>query len=263
MVLTALIVNNQTQTIMKSIKFLAWGMTAVLTISLVVSCSKSNKDPQPQFSDLNNSSLVQVFIATVNASRNVVLIDGKRVSRPTLASGLSFPTSVYPSTNTGYAFAVPGGLRAFLIQDTLAATTQKPLAFSANMEVGKNYTVFMYDTITSPKQLTVETPIEIPADGSARIRFANFIYDANAVPAVDVFSTRRNQTLFTNINRTEVTSFIPTPSVLNDTLIVRETGTVNELTRVTGFNPAKQRSYTLVYRGSYRGTRAATILANH
>ncbi len=248
---------------MKSIKIYVLGTTMVMASLLVISCTKSFKDPQSQQDDLNNKSLVQVFIATVNASRNVVLVDGKRVSRPTLTSGTSFPTAVYPSTNTGNSFAVDGGVRTFTILDTLSNTAQKPLTFSTNMDVGKLYNVFMYDTITSPKQVTVETPIEVPADGSARLRFGNFIHDANAVPAVDVWSRKRNETIFSNVNRTEVTDFIPYASVVNDTLDIRQTGTSTNIVTVANFNPAKTRSYTLVYRGSHRGTRTATIIANY
>ncbi len=248
---------------MKSIKIFVIGITGVLATAILVSCTKSFKDPQPQNTDLNNNTLVQVFIATVNANRNVVMIDGKRVSRPTLTSGTSFPTAVYPSTNTGHAFAVPGGLRSFLIMDTLASTTQKPLAFSTNMQVGSRYTIFMYDTITNPKQITVPTNIEIPTDNTARLRFANFIHDAADTPPVDVFSTRRNQTIFSSIGKTGVTNFISYTPLINDTLIVRQAGTSTVMAQFNGFAPALNRNYTLVYRGSHRGTRVATIFANY
>jgi hypothetical protein len=248
---------------MKSINKYVLGMAAVVGTLLVFSCTKSFKDPQPQSTDLNNKSLVQVFIATVNANRNVVMIDGKRVSRPTLTSGTSFPTSVYPSTNTGSSFAVEGGVRGFTILDTLSTTTQKPLTFTTNMDVGKSYTIFTYDTITSPKQVTVETPIETITDGTARLRFGNFIHDVNATPAVDVYSRLKQEVIFSNVNRTEVTPFITWPSYVGDTLDIRQTGTSTVLATHIGFIPHKNRVYTLVYRGSHRGTRVTTVLANY
>ncbi len=248
---------------MKSIKIFATGITGMLAIGILVSCTKSFKDPQPQNTDLNNNTLVQVFIATVNANRNVVMIDGKRVSRPTLTSGTSFPTAVYPSTNTGHAFAVQGGLRSFLIMDTLATTTQKPLSFAENMQVGSRYTIFMYDTITNPKQITVPTNIEIPADNTARLRFANFIHDAADTPPVDVYSNRMGQVVFSNVGKTGVTDFISYTPLVNDTLVVRQSGTSTVLTQFNNFAPNAKRSYTLVYRGSHRGTKAATVFANY
>jgi hypothetical protein len=236
------------------------GFIAVLV--MLTSCEKSFDNKLTVTSD-QNKSYIQVFIATVGASRNLVQVDGKRVSRPTLTSGTSFPTAVYPSTATGSSFAVTGGLHTIAITDTLAATTQKPLTFAINMDAQKYYTVFAYDTITNTKQITVETNIEIPSDSTARLRFANFIHDVNAVPAVEVFSRRRNEVIFSDVNKTDVTGFIPYATLANDTLVVRQVGSTTALAQFNGFNPTKKRSYTLVYRGSHRGTKAATVFANY
>ncbi|MBL7743597.1 MAG: DUF4397 domain-containing protein [Chitinophagaceae bacterium] len=240
----------------------------ILMLGLVVltSCEKTFDEKISTTNDLNKS-YIQLFVATVNANRNLVSIDNQRVSRPTLTSGTGFPFAVYPSTAAGTSFAVAGGLHNFVVRDTSATTTQQALNFAATLEPSKNYTIFMYDTITSPKQITVETPIEIPADGSARLRFANFIYSPNAVPAVEVFSKTKNQVIFSNVNKTEVTGFIPYTQLVNDTLVIRETGTTTVLAQFNNFAPSLQRSYTLIYRGSdargtYPGTRTATIFAN-
>jgi hypothetical protein len=248
---------------MNSTKIFGTGIMGLIALFVTLtSCEKTFDNKLAVTSDLNKSN-IQVFIATVNASRNVVLLDGKRVSRPVLTSGTSFPTAVYPSTATGSSFSVAGGVHNLSIIDTLAATTQKPLTFSISTDASKYYTVFAYDTITNTKQITVETNIEIPADTTARLRFANFIHDANAVPAVDVFSTRRNEIIFSNINRTDVTGFIPYASLRNDTLVIRQTGTTTVLAQFNSFAPTVRRSYTLVYRGSHRGTKAATVFANY
>ena len=249
-------------------KILAAGIAVLVTGLLVfTSCEKTFDDKIATTTDLNKS-YVQVFVATVNANRNLITMDGQRVTRPTLTSGTGFPFAVYPSTSAGTSFAVAGGLHSFSIRDTIANTPQLPLNFAATLEASKNYTIFMYDTITAPKQVTVETTIEIPADGSSRLRFANFIYYANAVPAVDVFSKTRNEVIFSNINKTEVTNFISYTPLINDTLLIRETGTSTVLAQFNNFAPTKKRSYTLVYRGSqpsgiYPGTRTATMFANY
>ena len=149
-----------------------------------------------------------------------------------------------------------------MIRDTLTATTQTPLSFAQNMDVGKNYTIFMYDTINAAKQKTVETKIVVPGDTTARLRFANFIFSKNAVPAVDIFSKRRNVNVFTNVAVTGVTDFIPVPSAFTDTFYVRETGTTNQLAVLNGLTPTEKRSYTLVFRGRYEttsGTIARTL----
>jgi len=245
---------------MKSLKIYTIGMIMLLLLTgvVIVSCTKSFDEKTVQQKDFNNSTLAQVFVATVNASRNYVYVDGNPVTGAVLASGSVFPT-------TAYSFNVPGGLRAFTIRDTLRTSTQLPLVFAENMEVGKNYTIFAYDTITSPKQITVPTSIEVPSDNSCRLRFANFIYAPFALPSVDVFSFNKNANLFTDIPVTGVTDFVSYPSGLSsDTLYIRETGTMNlvyKLGIIGGLT--SKRSYTFVYRGSHRGVRTSSLFANY
>lgn len=248
---------------MQTRKIFGAGISAMALVILVfTSCEKTFDDKLTTVTDLDKSN-VQLFVATVNANRNVITIDGNRVSRPTLTSGTGFPFSVYPSTGAGTSFTVAGGLHNFSVFDTLATTTQRPLSFPATLDASKTYTIFMYDTITSPKQITVETPIEVPSDGSARLRFANFIHDVNDVPPVEIFSKTRNEVIFSDIHKTEVTDFISYAPLVTDTLVVRQAGTATVLAQFNSFAPTKTRSYTLVYRGSHRGTKAATVFANY
>ncbi len=125
----------------------------------------------------------------------------------------------------------------------------------------------MYDTITSPKQKTVATNIEVPTDTTARIRFAHFPYSPTEIPAVDIFSVKRNANIFTNVALTEVTGFVPIASGVTDTFYIRPTGSG---TNLQNFNPSPapgawtniqavltptiKRGYTLIFRGGYRAT---------
>ena len=245
---------------MKSINKILPGTTCLLImVATLVSCTKSFDSKLNVTYSNEKSSNVQFFVATVGAARNYIYVDSKPINGSALIAG-----SIFPSV--GYGFSVPTGMRSFLIRDTLTATTQPQLSFAQNMEIGKNYTVFAYDTITTVKQKTVETPIVVPADTSCRLRFANFIYNPNAISAVDVFSFNRNTNLFTNVNVTDVTGFIAYPSaLLADTLYVRPTGntstTLYKLTITGGLT--QKRSYTLVYRGSDRGTKTSSLFANY
>lgn len=234
------------------------GMIGLLALGLFISCTKSFDEKIDIQTDFSNNTLAQVVLATVGASRNYVYVDGQAVTGAAMASGAIFPA-------TAPAFRVTPGVRSFAIRDTLRTSTQVPLVFSENMQVGKNYTIFMYDTITSPKQITVPTNLVIPDDTTSRLRFANFIYNSFAIPAVDVYSWSRGANLFTNVPVTGVTEFIPYPSrLLSDTLYFRETGTMNQLFKLTITGGLTQkRSYTLVYRGSHRGTRATSLFANN
>lgn len=223
---------------------------------LLPSCTKSGDGVLEDNSDFTNAALAQVFIATVNASRNYVYVDGFPVNGSVMSSGSLFPAN-------GPGFKVTPGIKAFLVRDTISTATQVPLSFAENMQFGKTYTVFMYDTINAPKQKTVQTDIVVPTDTTARIRFANFIYNPNAIPAVDVFSYKLNANIFTNVSVTDVTGFIPYPTLISpDTLYIRNTGTTTNLLKISMTNLAPKRVYTMVYRGSDRGVRTASLFIN-
>jgi hypothetical protein len=220
---------------------------------LAVSCVKqTGKEVALEQTNYTNKAFVQVYNGTLNSARNYVYVDGNAVTGAALAFAATFPST--PSN-----FAVTSGFRAFLIRDTSSTIlTQPPLSFAENFEANQNYTIFMYDSLTTPKQKTVKNDIVFPDDTTSRIRFANFIFTKTAVPNVDLFSTRRNANVFTNVQITDVTNYVPHPSasktVENDTLLVRETGTLNLLATLNGFAPVRKRSYTLVFRGRYQTT---------
>jgi hypothetical protein len=238
---------------MKVLKLISTGL--ILIISFVyVSCKKEVPIVATVDNDFSSSATVQVIDATLKSTRNFIYVDNSPISGSAVAFG-----GVYPGT--AYGFKIPAGSRSFLIKDTLASTTQPPLNFTQTLDAGKSYTVFMYDTLTSPKQLTVLNNIEVPQDTTARLRFANFIYNTTAVPAVDVYSFRRGATtpVFSNVATNTVTNFIPYASGISDTLYVYSTGTTSPLivkTAVPSLTPS--RSYTSVLNGSYRGTKTIT-----
>ena len=226
----------------------------IVSALLAVSCVKqAGKEVALEQNNFTNKTFVQVYNGTVNSARNYVYVDGNAVTGAAVAYGSTFPST--PSN-----FTVTSGVRAFLIRDTLPATTQPPMSFAENFEANQNYTIFMYDSLTTPKQKTVKNDIAFPNDTTSRIRFANFIFTRTAVPNVDLFSVKRNANVFTNVNITDVTNYVPHPSssktVENDTLFVRETGTMNLLATLNGFAPVRKRSYTLVFRGRYQSTTA-------
>lgn len=241
-------------------QYIAGISLAVLGAGLFSSCEKTFDEKISLQSDLSNQSVMQVFLGTVGASRNYVYMDGLPLTGSLLSTGSVFP-------GTGYGALIPGGLRSFMVRDTLSTSTQVPLVFTQNLSAGQNYTMFVYDTITSPRQVTVPTRIVDPADTTARIRFANFVYSPVEVPAVDIFSVKRNANIFTNVPLTGVTDFIPIASALTDTFYVRTAGSGTNLqnwsaTPAPGtfvniqavLTPTQKRSYTLIFRGGFRAT---------
>jgi hypothetical protein len=225
-------------------------------ITGIYSCEKKFTTIGDTKTAADGLAYVQVFSSTVNAARNYAYVDGVPVTGTAFAYG-----GLYPAT--AYSFGVAAGPHAVIIKDTLAATTQAPLTFNETFEAGKKYTIFTYDTITAAKKLTVTDNIVIPTDTTSRVRFANFIYNTAAVPAVDVFSWKRNANIFTNIPVAQVTDFIPyEASAVADTLYVRETGTAVLLNKVA-VTFTKQRFYTAVLRGSYKGTKVVSTFISY
>lgn len=223
-----------------------------VALSGIMSCEKKLESVLDTLTAANDSlAFVQVFNATLNSSRNYVSLDGKSISGTAFASG-----GLYPSTALG--FGVAAGTRNVLIRDTLITTTQPPLSFSENFQAGKLYTIFTYDTVTAIKKLTVTSNIVIPTDTTARLRFASFLYSTASVPAVDVFSFRKNINVFTGIPANQVTDFIPYDSRTIDTLYIRQAGTSNLLSKLP-INLIRKRSYTAVIYGS----RTSSIFINY
>lgn len=238
---------------MKSLKYMIVGCGLMTALVIASGCTKDLDPTIEEKFDFTNTSNVQLFNAMVGSNRTFLFIDNQRINGATIAYGTPFPTNAY-------GFTVKGAGNNFLIRDTLATSTQVPLSFQPNLNAGKNYTIFVYDTSTAPQQLTVETSIVVPNDTTARLRFANLQYSVSARPSVDVYSVKRQSNIFTNISKAQVTDFIPYASALNDTLIVRETGTNTTVAQLNGINPTQKRSYTVVLRGG--ATRVLTTFAN-
>ena len=182
------------------------GLCIITAAFFYFSCSRDIPAVANVVKGTADAATIQVFNATVKASRNYVYVDGTPVSGIAFAYGGVFPA-------TSYSFKVPAGQRTILVKDTLPASTQTPITFSQLAEAGKSYTVFTYDTITSTKQLTVANNISVPTDTAAMLRFGNFIYNTAAVPAVDVYSFRKGNAapVFANIATVQGYRFYPLP----------------------------------------------------
>ncbi|MEO7923133.1 MAG: hypothetical protein ABIR30_05600 [Chitinophagaceae bacterium] len=239
---------------MHTVKIYKYGILGLLTAALGISCTKSFDEKLNQQKNFNVSTIAQLHIPMVGATGNTLVVDAVPVSGAAMITGAVFPSS-------GYGFSLTPGIRAFLVSGT---APQVPITFAENMLPGKHHTIFIYDTITSPKQKTVIDNIVIPSDTTSRLRFANFVYSPYMIPNVDVFSWKANANLWANIPVTGVTDFVVYPSRITDTLYIRETGTMNQILKLTiigGVTP--KRNYTLSFRGSYSGTRTTSLFANY
>ena len=250
---------------MKLLKNIFFALLILSVVFLSDACRKPYSFIATNDTDiLNNSCTVQIFGACARIARNYAYVDGVPVSGTTFGFGGIFPGSAY-------SFRVTNGIHSLLIKDTMVTSTQVPTTYSQVFILGKNYTMFLYDTITSPKILAVQNYITVPTDTTCMLRFANFIYNPTAVPNVDVYSFRRGglggfatstTPVFANIATNQVTDFIPYASLLSDTLYVYATGTTTPLLAkqlVTSLTPT--RSYTSAYIGSHRAAAAAKSIS--
>jgi hypothetical protein len=223
-------------------------LIAALIVVVLLACNKNSGDNTVRTDDFTNNAVVKVYNGSLSTTRNYVYVDGKPVTGAQVAYG-----AVFPAGASTYGFLVQPGVRAFTIKDTLGTSTQPVLTFAQNFDPGKSYTVFMYDTVTAIKQVTVPTDVTPPAEGTAKVRFGHFAYLKAGVPSpVDVFSVVKNANIFSSVAYTQVTDFIPFTAGISDTLVVRQAGstTVN-LDTLRGFNPSNKRIYTLVFGGRY------------
>jgi hypothetical protein len=242
---------------MKHFKIITSMLGLATTLLFAASCTKQTPSVADTVTDLSNNAQIQVFNGTQSAARNYVYVDNIPVSGAAFAYGGVFPA-------TPYSFTVVHGARTITIRDTLLTTTQTPIVFSKDFEAGKSYTIFTYGLATNAQQQTVENNIVIPKDTTARLRFANFIYSATAVPAVDVYSVKRGMgtPVFTNVAVNTVTDFIPYASNIVDSLLVYPTGTTSPLLIkaivVTGV-PTATRSYTACFNGNYSAPKVTSF----
>ncbi len=218
----------------------------------IIGCTK-NSDPIAITTTTAGNATVQVYNAAISTSRNYIYLD----SKPIVGSALAF-AAVLPTT---YRFVVTPGTHQVLIKDTLPTTTQSQLNFTQAFDADADYSIFMYDTSTTVKQKTVKNNISFSSDTIPLIRFANFIYSPNPLPALDVYSVKKGINIFSNVSVADVTNFVPYVGVANDTIQIRQVGTTISIINLIGLNPApNKRIYTLILNGRALGIKGLSLL---
>jgi hypothetical protein len=229
---------------------------ALPVIAVLAACKKDYKEAKATYNpDLESKATVQLYNAVLSSKVSYLYVDFKSVTGANITYGAALPTG-------SSAIAVDPGMRNFLFKDTTNPTIQTALSLNENLSAKTAYTIFAYDTVNAAKAKMVTTDLSIPADTTAKLRFANMAYHRTAPQAVDIYSVKRGANVFTNVAAGDVTAFIPYASALNDTFYVRPAGTTNNLTVRTSstatpttligtLTPTRKRSYTLVFRGSY------------
>lgn len=205
------------------------------------------------------SSLTPALTTGIGPSLRIFM-DGAQLSGPTSAlNRLEFTingtaaSNVFP-VSVAYSL-LPAGNHSFdFVMNRFTNSVFKPVAGDTvfrsthNFETGKNYSVFLVDTVPTPNVLLKEDNWTIPAQGNYQLRLANLV--ANRNERVDVYSIRNQRVVFSNVGYKDVSNYIELPiPTLSDSLIVRLAGTMTVRDTLKGFSPTSQRVYTLLSRG--------------
>lgn len=125
--------------------------------------------------------------------------------------------------------------------------------FNKTLLAGNYYSFYLTDSLISldpSKQLFVQDNFAVTDTLHYTIRFVHAITNDSLGKNVDVWSTRLASYIFTNVSPGSASSFISEPyNLLSDTLIIRRSGNPFELCRLNTAILARQRAYTLVYKG--------------
>jgi hypothetical protein len=235
---------------------------------LLWSCSKQTTAPLDIVATTNSVStnaFIKIMhyaptfrLATNNADSINLFINGAKLNGTFLTFG-----STYPSTSNLYA-AIPSGITSLRISTNGVLTPDSVgvVTLSKILEPGKYYSLFITDSIlntSTSKQIFTQDNFVLSDTNTFTMRFVHAILNDSAGKNVDIYSTRRAGNIFANVSPGTVTDFTPQPyNFVTDTLIVRRAGGTFELARLTTTTTplARQRAYTLVYKGTPATTTA-------
>lgn len=192
-----------------------------------------------------------------------IFANGGKVNGVRMSLGSVFPAQ----SPNAYVGLPPGNVELKLSVGGMISPDSIPLySFKVKMEQGKYYSFLITDSLTNASKdssrIFVRDSFPNLFNGRTGIRFINALRDT-AGRTVDVWSTRRNNNLYSNVPSGLISSFSNQPFLnIPDTLIVRRAGTTNELARLNTITFANQRIYTILLRGDVTvtsGTRARTL----
>jgi len=120
-------------------------------------------------------------------------------------------------------------------------------------------------SLRNSSQIFVRDSIVQPPPGYYNLRFIHAVWNDTAGKGIDIWSTRNNRYIFSNLKPGAISTFSQWPynALLNDTLYVRRTGSPTvTLATLNGASFSNQRTYTLYYKGDGNlttGTKARSL----
>jgi hypothetical protein len=256
-------------------KFIKWITPAILVAcTLVLACEKEKEIIAPWDEAGTDANFARLRI--VHASPNFrnltgvpdsinIFANGQKINGARLSFGGLFPGQ----TPAPYVAIPPGAYDIKITVGGVVNTDSIPVAtLKFNLAANTNYSFIITDSVfravRDSSRIFVRDSFPAPSTGRIGLRFVNAMTDTAIVnPRVDVWSARRNNNLYTNINPGATTSFTNQPFIaLGDTLIVRRAGTLTEVARLNNITFADTKVYTLYLRGDAMlttGVKARTL----
>ncbi len=178
-----------------------------------------------------------------------VYVNGTKLNGTFLTYG-----SYFPSTTNLYA-AVPAGPQSIKITVN-GITTPDSMTLATvtkTLTGGSYYSFIMTDSLLNAnesKQIFVTDNFVRTDTTHYTVRFVHAILNDTVGKNIDVYSPRLGANMFSNVSPGTVSAFVTEPyTLLTDTLIVRRAGGTFELARLPAVVFARERAYTLVYKG--------------
>lgn len=239
--------------------------TGVLMAASIVVLVACNRDTEWEGARKNTTGLA--FIRFGHAAPNFRALTGQRDSFSILVRNdrvnsnfISYTGSAGPFQPGGAAYIAtqPGAVPIrFALSSPTNPDSTAIFSTTRNLEAGKYYSYIITDSFRSAdpsRQIFLEDPLFVPGPTQFAVRFVHSVLNDTVGRTVDLFSSRLRGNLFTNVPIGGATGFVSfpqynTPST-NDTIIVRRSGTTQELARLNGELLQGQKVYTYIYRGN-------------
>lgn len=257
------------------LKYIKWIIPAILMVcSLILACEKEKDITAPWNEAGADADVARLRI--VHASPNFrnltgvpdslnIFANGQKINAARLTFGSAFP-SISPNN---YATLPPGSYDLKISVGGVVNTDSIPVAtIRVNLLAKTNYSFIITDSVLratrDSSRIFVRDSFPEIRNGRIGLRFISAWTDTAVVfRGVDVWSTRRNNNLYSNVMPGTTTSFSTQPFIdLSDTLIVRRAGTTTEIARLNNIVFANTRAYTIFLRGSSElstGLKARTL----
>ena len=201
------------------------------------------------------------FLKVVHASPNFRALYGQPDSVNVFVSGskinatpLKFNTA-FPGTINTYAEVPAGAQTIKLSVGVTNPDSMMVVTWQKTLTAGAYYTLVITDSLTSPRdssRIWVQDTYPKPAAGAGYtyLRFINAVLDDSAGTTVNIYSPRRNQTIFSKVKIDSITPFSAIPSITGgtlDTLYVTKSNTGAILAKLLPTTPFGDQQYYTVY----------------